>query len=262
MKKSSLSLLALVACTMLARSQGYISLQTGNGVVYTNNGVASGPTHGAPGSYVFEALTMTQTAYNGLTAAQQTDIYNLVANPTDIELWTDTGVSGVNNGTFFSGAVKGLGGEGGSWAADWACPTDANYDTGSLNYYTIVGWSSDLGNWATVEEALNAGTLSSTATSGYSFFGQSAAAYNYAGGGPSSLAAVNLWGDSAQTGLPGSGLPSEQDALTLYAIPEPTMLALVGLGGLSLLLLRHSAAPARRRQCVICQRSAPILPEK
>jgi hypothetical protein len=99
-----------------------------------------------------------------------------------------------------------------------------------------------LGSWAQVQAFLNAGTLANQ--TGY--FGQTATAYNYSGGGPSGLLAVDMWGTSS-TGLAGSGGIPTVGGLTLNAIvpavtPEPTTLALAGLGGISMLFLRRRKA--------------------
>jgi len=237
MKKLALMGLALVAGAVLAQAQGTIAIQIGSGTVYTNTGTVSGVTRGTTGTaYNYELLDMTQSAYTGLSANQQTGAYNLAANQSDISLWTDSGISGGNASQVTSaGGIAGLGGAAGTAAAGWAAPSGASYGP-AVDYYTVVGWSATLGSWSTIASELTAGTL----TTGLNqFFGQTGTAYNYSGGGPSSLPAVNVFSGSAATGLAGSGMSSNLGSLVLTQVPEPATLALAGLGGLSMLFLRH-----------------------
>ena len=213
-------------------SQGTISLNASTAEVYTNNG-GYGPISGPANSWYFEVLDMTQSQWNSLSPGQQAGAADLLANEANVSLWTDSGVSGVNS-TLHAGGINGQGGAGGTSAANWGAPTGGNYNTGSIDYYTIVGWSASFGSsWSTIANELQDGTLL-----GLGDFGQTAVAYNYAGGGPGGLPAVNVFSSSAFTGLPGSGgLPST--AALVFAAPEPTTLALAGLGGLSMLFLRR-----------------------
>ncbi len=119
-------------------------------------------------------------------------------------------------------------------AQGWAAPSGGTYSTAGIDYYTIVGWNTALGNWATISSELSAGTLG-----GNGWFGQSATAYNYSGGGGSGLGAVSLFATTAQTGLAGSGGLPAVGAIILNPVPEPATLALAGLGGLSMLFLRR-----------------------
>ncbi len=231
----------MVAGALLVHAQGTISIQGPKGTVVTNTGSISGVAIGTTGAaYDYELLDLTQAQFNGLTAGQQTGIYSLASNQSDISLWTDSGISGANAATTIAaGGVNGPGGGGGTSVANWGLPTGGTYNTGSINYYTIVGWSATMGNWSTVEAELLAGDLS---TGVNQFFGQTLTAYNYAGGA-NSLNAVNLWGGSATTSNAGTGLPnSGNGSLVLSAIapvPEPATLALAGLGGISMLFLRR-----------------------
>ena len=102
-------------------------------------------------------------------------------------------------------------------------------------YYMIVGWSANLGTtW-------DAAKLSMANVGGLDPLHQLLlwnlpVAFQAAGGGPSSLPAVNLFGN--QTALPGAGLPSGFN-LYLVPIPEPTSFALAGLGAAALLIFRR-----------------------
>jgi len=230
----------MVVGAVLANAQGTISIQIGKGTVYTNTGTVSGMTIGATGTaYTYELLDMTQGAYTALTGNQQTGAYNLGVNQTDISLWTDAGISGNNAASLTSaGGIIGQGGGGGTTALNWSAPTGASYGPG-VDYYTVVGWSATLGSWSTIQSELNAGTL---VTGLNQFFGQTGTAYNYSGGGPSALPAVNAFSTSGATGLAGSGMSSIPGSLVLNSltpVPEPATLALAGLGGLSMLFLRR-----------------------
>jgi hypothetical protein len=237
MKKLILTGLAMVVGAVLAQAQGTIAIQIGSGTVVTNTGTVSGATRGTTGTaYNYELLDITQSQYSGLTGAQQSGIYALAANQADISLWTDSGISGGNASQVTSaGGIAGLGGAGGTSAANWSAPSGASYGP-AIDYYTIVGWSASLGSWSTIQSELNAGSL---VTGLNQFFGQTATAFNYSGGGPSSLPAVNAFSGSAATGLAGSGIQTDAGALVLQAVPEPATLALAGLGGLSMLFLRR-----------------------
>jgi hypothetical protein len=237
MKKLVLTSMAMVLGAVLAHAQGTITLATTAATVnLSSNSVVVGNAAGTGWSY--EVLDMTSSAYLGLSANQQAAAYNLLNNNSAFSLWTDSTVTGAGNNLH----AGGIAGNGNATANNWAAPaTAAGYSTApSYDYYTVVGWNNALGNWAAVQAFLNAGTLASQ----NGWFGQSATvAYNYAGGGTSGLAAVDVWGASG-TGLAGSGGVPTVAGLTLQAIPtpEPTTLALAGLGGISMLFLRRRKA--------------------
>ena len=244
MKKLVLTCVAALTGATLVHAQGSISLQeTTTGTVITNGTAIGGGTGNAASGYDYEILDMTSTSWNSLSGNQQTGADSLLANPSDVSLWTDSGVSGVA-AAVTKGGITGLGGATGSAAQNWAAPTSnltpggdpsAYYTASGYDYYVVVGWSTSLGTtWSTVSSAL------ASASSGY--FGMSSVFYNYAGG--SGLGAPNVFSPSTTTSLPGSGTGSGpvQPELTLMAItvvPEPTTLALAGLGGISMLFLRR-----------------------
>jgi len=236
MKKLILTGLAMVAGAVLVHAQGTISINSVANTATTNTGTVSGAAYTGVGSYTYELLDMSQSAYGALTANQQAGAYSLGANQSDISLWTDSGISGANSSVAAKGGITGLGGATGTAASNWAAPTGGSYSTAAIDYYTVVGWSSSLGNWSTISAELLAGSLT---TAPGQFFGQTLTAYNYSGGGPSSLPAVNAFGNSGATGLAGSGLASNIGSLVMAPVPEPATLALAGLGGLSMLFLRR-----------------------
>ncbi len=98
MKKIVLTCLSLVAGAMLGHSQGLITLNSAiAGTMITNGstiGLGTGNANGAT-SYFVELLDMTSTAWTGLSKGQQANAYNLLANPTSVSLWTDSGISGL-----------------------------------------------------------------------------------------------------------------------------------------------------------------------
>jgi hypothetical protein len=239
MKKIILTSLALITATLFTRAQGTISLQEGKGTVITNGtsiGQGSGNAYAGKGSYYYDVLDMTETSWASLTSAQQAGADNLLVNPADLSLWTDSGVTGSNTGSLTTGGINGLGGATGSSAANWTAPTGSSYSSaGSYDYYIVVGWSANEGtSWSTVSSKIEDSTLASPG-----WFGESAVLYNYAGGG--TLTGPNVFSPSSFTTLSGSGAGNSPGLpeLVLLPVPEPATFALAGLGGLSLLFLRR-----------------------
>lgn len=240
MKKLALASIVALTGTMLVHGQGTISLNEGKGVVITNGtsiGEGSGNAYAGNSSYFYEILDMTSTSWNSLSGGQQAGAVNLLANPSDVSLWTDSGVSGLNTGALTSGGIAGAGGATGVSAANWQVPTGSAYGSGAgYDYYIVVGWSANLGTtWSQVTTALT------QVAPANAWFGSTAALFNYAGGG--TLTAPNVFSPSSFTALAGSGAgttPANPElALSPVPTPEPTALALAGLGGISMLLLRR-----------------------
>jgi hypothetical protein len=242
MKKLVLTSVALLVGATFVHAQGTISLQeTIAGTVITNGtsiGEGQGSASKTASSYYYDILDMTSASYAALSANQQTGAGNLIANPADVSLWTDSGVTGIN-GTLTAGGITGLGAASGTSAANWAEPASqlGGYSSAAgYDYYVVVGWSASLGtSWSTVSTALQNSTLPA------GWFGQTAVLYNYAGGNGNN--APNVFSPSSFTGLSGSGSGSAQvnPELTLLpvTVPEPTAIALAGLGGISMLFLRR-----------------------
>jgi hypothetical protein len=245
MKKLVLTCLSLIVGAGLVHAQGLVSITAGGGTVQTNGallGGVSGNIRGL-GNYDFELLDMTSTAWSALSSQGQAAAGNLFANGAYATngVWSDSGLTGNSSST--AGAVSGSGGTGGTTAANWGAPTSSAYTSGSIDYYVIVGWSSNEGTtWAAVSQELASGNWNVLGAGAW--FGETTVAYNYAGGGGGSPAAsvVNLWGNSGGTGLAGSGESGTNPELVLTPVPEPTTLALAGLGGISMLFLRRRKA--------------------
>jgi hypothetical protein len=244
MKKLVLSTLALVAGTILGYSQGTVGLaNTTASFFITTNGssVAEGTGNawggGASGNvaYDYEVLDMVDAADNSVSS--------LAANITNVlsssifNQWTDSGVTGSSESLLSKGGIV----SGSSTAANWSSPgTSASYGGGgeTPDYYLIVGWSANEGNWNTVSNVL-AGAGSWAVTGAGSWFGVSTVGLNYAGGGSSGTppGSVNLF--SGFTGLGNQQGVSGFQLTPISSVPEPTTLALAGLGGLGLMLFRR-----------------------
>jgi hypothetical protein len=99
---------------------------------------------------------------------------------------------------------------------------------GVTMFYEIAGWASAGGNTTFKPAWVNAnGTAASSGLP--SLFGVSAIASGAAGGGPNALPPLPLFGGA-------SGLTS---GFTLVGVPEPTSMALAGLGAAALLIFRR-----------------------
>lgn len=234
--------LASISVKMTMYSQGTIGLGSASGIVYTNGSSISegtGPMVGPSASYYFEVLDMTSGDWTSLSGAQQSEAADLLDNPSAVSLWTDSAVGAINS-SLHAGGINGVIS---TTAANWSAPSGSTSYGPDYDYYVVVGWSSNEGtSWSTVSGELGG----SWADDGW--FGETAVAYNYAGGGL--LPAVSVWATSATTGLDGSGFPGTSDELTLVPvspselllIPEPSTWALAGIGCLSMLFLRRRKA--------------------
>ena len=149
------------------------------------------PATGA-GSYDIELLDMTAAQWNGLSGGQSNAALNVFANPSAVSLWTDSGISGTVGLGISAGKVNGVGGAGGTSAANWGAPTGGTYSTGATDFYALVGWSADLGSsWSAIATALQNSTFTMGALS---VVGQSAVYFNQAGGGAASLSLLLTFG--------------------------------------------------------------------
>jgi len=122
--------------------------------------------------------------------------------------FTFTGVYGTNSGV---AAGRFSGGNG---------VTVNGWGAGVTLSYAVVGWSSSLG------ATFNNAWLTKAPTGG--LFGESAIATGSAGGGPQALPPLQPFG--------GTGIPT---GFTLTSVPEPSSMALAGLGAAALLIFRR-----------------------
>lgn len=246
MKKILLTTLALAAGTLLSNAQGTVSIGTtttaflteiNTNVAYTpgvnsaRTGVAANRTVGLANSFFYELLTTTVGANTAGAAPSGNPSLNPFTGG-----WLDTFVGGKNH-TVTRGGITGVGGPA-TASGTWALPTGSSYATGSSQWYMIVGWSANLGaNWTAVSANMqNQDFL--LGLSSRAFFGQSALAYNVAGGGPSSLPAVSLLSAGGGTAIPGAGTSSGL-VLNYVLVPEPATFALAGLGIAAMLVSRR-----------------------
>jgi hypothetical protein len=221
--KKILTIVAVVALgAMASYSQGLVSIALTGGTLVTTNSGGSSPVSGkAYGSgasaFYYELLIASPsiaTTANNITSAA------------NLALWSDSGVSGVSGATsLHSGWITSATS---ASATGWAAP-GASYDNEMA--YMIVGWSANLGTtWSAV-----AALIDSTGLTQGSYFGYTPVCYNYAGGGNSSLIAVNMWGNATGT----TGFGQSSPLVLTQVVPEPCTMALLGLGGLSLLVIRR-----------------------
>lgn len=212
-----------------AFSQGLVSVYTIN-ASFANN--TSATLYNSSLNGVYDAAgTKTAAAANGYYYALLVQPYNAglsAINPLDPNY--TLGMMATN---YLAGGIKGAGAGAGAPVANWAAPSGAAYNTAGQDNFLLVGWSSSLGDtWSAVSAQLASGNWSQNG----GFFGVSTLGNGYSGGGPNGLLAPSIFGSSA--GMPG-GLAS---GITMYTtpVPEPTSMALVALGGVSLLLFRRS----------------------
>lgn len=211
------------AMTAQTNSQTYSPLFGGGSAVGGATGLAGGAATLGTGFY-FQLL---DTSYSGGAA---------VAKPTTLSAlltWSDSGLSASNSTT--AGRLSPINPTAAA-NVPWGGATAA---TGVTNSVMLVGWSANFGtSWAQVSGELayanaNGGAITNTAA-GLFFFGESNTGYiwaNTSGTGPA------VFGTAASAnGLPISSLLTP---LYLIPVPEPTTLALAGLGGLAMLMIRR-----------------------
>jgi hypothetical protein len=213
-------------------SQGLVSIaDSGSGLlVSTNTGSISGKATGSS-AYYFELLVSTNLA-------MPASANNLIGNPANLALWTDSGVTGVTGtGVLNAGKILAQ-----SSAVANGVPAALNAGQyGQPFVMIVVGWSASFGNtWASVTNMLvNSGFPA------YGFFGTSEVAINLAGG--NGVNAVNVWGNQTET--PGYGLNSalvlgigDPLAYDFYIYQQPTNQA-ISLGGNTIVSVGAGGAP-------------------
>jgi hypothetical protein len=235
MKKILTTMVVLVAGVTLVQAQGLLSWLGPTAHVSTNSTLfATGypSTNGAAisGQTTGVSFSVAVQYYYVLLAATSTTA-NDAGNPLGSD-WSvvDYSGGGIAYGTNFTaaGSVDGAGG-----TAGFASSLTA----GTTYYMMVVGWSANLGNsWATVEGLL-AGNWAGVSGLGIT---------GLPGSNPAFFGYSNV-GTITPTSAPANGAAifgstgSQPGQLVLYnvPVPEPTTLALAGLGGLSLLFLRR-----------------------
>ena len=136
--------------------------------------------------------------------------------------WKDTGFSGVNSATASRMA-------GNPAVAGATVP----WSTGTSDSIVVVGWSGNLGtSWLSVSNNLANWSTAQQTVVGNAFFGETPAGY------------ISTFATTTSPGATvfGAAFPLIVGAgsqLYLLPVPEPATFALIGLGGLSLLLFRR-----------------------
>ena len=220
MKKILLTI-ALAASSTLLFGQGSIifeNISSALGNYVTNVGVGTislTPTSGSAPSAYYNTLLI--AAYGGAAPAD---------NPTAAG-WSQAIVA--NSGAHLGQLLLGnnwtvAGSMVGPMAASY---TDLSGTTASSDeYYMLVGWSSNEGiTWAAVDTLLTGAGLTPGGFFGYSPVGTALL-------GPTGGPGVSMFAS-------GSGITGGITLMSTTTIPEPSTLALAGLGSLSLLLFRR-----------------------
>ena len=182
-----------------------------------------GSTSTAANGFYYELL---YTSFSG----SQATIPSLSALGT----WGDTGLSAANNsiaGRLAPAAATG------SATVPW--------NAGTTDSIVLVGWSANLGaTWGAVSNVLQNWSTPANQIAN-AFFGVSSTGYiTPFAAGVSPGATVFASSPIAGTGLPIYSLNTQLYLLPV-TVPEPATMALVGLGGLSLMLFRRRGASQR-----------------
>ncbi|MGA2854479.1 MAG: PEP-CTERM sorting domain-containing protein [Verrucomicrobiota bacterium] len=248
MKKLTLTIVCAMAVSGAAFAQGTINwnsfspaaitFQTnsavfspliGGGVGFYDGTVGSTAT--ASGGFYYELLY--NTAFTGSQISGASAPSNSAAALFG-GTWKDAGAL-AQNATGTAGAITGD-------PVNTSLTLPSGWNHGTTNNIVLVGWSSNLGTtWTGVSNIMaqaaggNWVPLDVQLLDGWGFFGVSAAGYiNPATGSPGAVVFSTAAGSQ--------GLPIKSLNTQLYLvvdIPEPATMALVGLGGLSLLLFRR-----------------------
>jgi hypothetical protein len=234
MKKLVLTTVCALAMTGAAVAQGLVNwgsisfsamtAQTNStqnspffGGAAVSGGAVGATAIGGPGFY-YELLDNSYTV--GGPAATIPTLASLLT-------WSDTGLGATNNASGTAGRLNPIA-PNASATVPWAA--------GVTDSIVLIGWSANLGSsWGVVSNELKSGSYQTVLAGQQGFFGVSATGYITGNTAPSPGA--TMFGTAASAnGLPISSLNTQ---LYLLPVPEPATMALMGLGGLSLLLFRR-----------------------
>jgi hypothetical protein len=230
MKKLVLTTACALAVTGAAFAQGTVSFSTISPAAMTaqTNSTAYSPLLGG-GATGSGAVGATGTAYAGYYYELLYTTYSgsqaTIPTLASLLAWNDTGLGATNASS--AGHLVPIAGS-----------TDATvpWATGNTDSIVLVGWSADLGTtWGVVSNELANSTYAAVLAGQQGFFGVSTTGFIAAGGANPGATVFNN-APVAGTGTPIFSLNTQ---LYLLPVPEPTTLALAGLGGLSLLLFRR-----------------------
>jgi PEP-CTERM motif len=244
MKKIVLTIICAITATGAAIAQGTVSWSTPptaisaqtNSTVYSplfgggsTGGGAQGATGFAANGFYYELLYYGAANNNGGVqlaggSAPSNSFAALFGGG-----WFDTGLGATNNVSGTAGRLNPISPSSGA-TVPWA--------NGTTNSIVLVGWSSNLGTtWGVVSNLLATSTYAGVLAGQNGFFGVSTAGYINPSG---TFVGVNVFGTSGQTyGLPINSINTQLYLLPVAPVPEPSTIALAGLGGLSLLLFRR-----------------------
>lgn len=230
MKKLALTSICALALAGAAFAQGnvnwggisfaYMTGVTNTGISPlfggTGSGGVSGSTSTGADAFYYELL------YTGYSGSQAT-----ITSLSSLLSWSDSGLT-ATNATASAGRLVPVNG---------SVAAQVPWNAGTTDSIVLVGWSANLGStWSTVSNELATGTFTSVLDGQTGFFGVSATGYisPYT---TSTSPGATLFGNAATT----QGLPIDSPGTELYAlpVPEPTTMALAGLGSLSLFLFRR-----------------------
>jgi hypothetical protein len=217
MKKIAITM-ALAALVGTSYGQGYVTVAGTMQSSTNNTAITTAWTGGQLNTGVYGALGTTTSGQHYdmalLTTTAGSPTLTLFGDATLAADWLYTGLQGANN-TFAGRMTIGSG------------LVANNAPISNSQNWLLVAWSTSLGTtWATVEPLLAAGSFG--AANG--FIGWSAIGVGASGSAPPAIS-LTVQGTS------GSIIPAGFSLLAV--VPEPSTIALAGLGGLSLLLFRR-----------------------
>jgi hypothetical protein len=223
MKKLILTAMGLIAGATLVQAQGFIAMYGPSAAITTNSTVTYSGTPtggGSTGRTLAPALTFDYA----LLFATSTTAGDSSPLGADWQLAT----------LFAGGQLLGnnfVGNPGGMTGPNLANGVQVNLASGTTYSALLVGWSATLGStWGTVS-ALLAQNFSTVTTAGQ-YYGQT---------GIGSVTPFSAAGAGDPLVFP-TVFPNGSLVLGVIPTPEPTTLALAGLGGLSMLFLRRRKA--------------------
>jgi hypothetical protein len=169
----------------------------------------------APLAFYYELLYL-----GGAQVSAPTTLAGLAA-------WGDAALGGNNGAT--AGRVSVVNGTA-SASVPWAA--------GVTDNIVLVGWSANLGTaWATVLNELTNSTFATVLAGQNGFIGISSEGYEAANA--ANPGSTIFGGGASATGFPIQSTLTPLYLLPVAVVPEPTTLALAGLGGLGLMLFRR-----------------------
>jgi len=203
-----------------------------NATAYSSFVASTGsPTGGSTGNTVGGATSLFYYALltsTGLSAAPTSlsAFTGTLANS-----WMSTGLT-MTNGTTANGRVSPIGSSTAAVASNWADQSTQNI--------IMVGWSANLGStWSTALGNLNNWAAFGAGVSGNAYFGVCSSVGTQTLGTANPGASVFGANAGQINGAITGGSPLVMNLLQVAAIPEPSTIALAGLGGLGLLALRR-----------------------